>query len=48
MYTIVPSLALKYGEQDVAAAAVLVSIAASFLTLTIWLAVVGALGWLPA
>ncbi|MCM3332615.1 hypothetical protein [Kocuria palustris] len=45
--SIAAALAEQHGEGEFGAAALLLSTVASFPTLTAWLFVVGALGWLP-
>ena len=45
--SIAAALAEQHGEGEFGAAALLLSTVASFTTLTAWLFVVGALGWLP-
>lgn len=46
-YSIAPALAEPYGEEDVAAAAMMTQVVVSFFTLTGWLLVLRSLGWLP-
>lgn len=45
-YTIVPALAQPYGEEDFATAVILVQTAVSFVTLSAWMVLLGAIGWL--
>lgn len=45
-YSILPSLAEPYGEQDVATASMMLGTLLSFVTLSGWMLALGALGWL--
>lgn len=45
-FSILPSLALDYGEEEFCAGAVMAQTLVSFATLAAWIGVVGALGWL--
>ena len=45
-FSILPALAEKYGEQDVGAASMMLSVVLSFFTLTAWMWYLTTLGWL--